>query len=180
VPFTLFVVFLLLWFNTRSLARSAIVLLAVPFSAVGAFWFLWVLGYNLSVAVWVGLIALLGVDAETGVFMLLYLDLAYDRAARAGAMNTREDLHEAIVAGAARRIRPKFMTVATMMIGLVPILWATGTGADVMKRIAAPMVGGIATSFLLELLVYPAIYELWRGRRLDPVPPIYSSLLSSK
>jgi len=134
----------------------------VPFSAVGAFWFLYALGYNMSVAVWVGLIALMGVDAETGVFMLLYLDLAFERAVREGRMTSRADLHEAIVAGAARRIRPKFMTVATMFVGLVPILWATGTGADVMKRIAAPMVGGIFTSFLLELLVYPAIYDVWR------------------
>jgi copper/silver efflux system protein len=162
VPATLFLVLLLLWFNTGSLAKSTIVLLAVPFSAVGAFWFLWALGYNLSVAVWVGLIALLGVDAETGVFMLLYLELAFDRARAEGGMRTRADLHEAIVAGAARRIRPKFMTVATMLIGLVPILWATGAGADVMKRIAAPMVGGIVTSFVLELVVYPAVYELWR------------------
>jgi Cu(I)/Ag(I) efflux system membrane protein CusA/SilA len=162
VPVTLFLVLLLLWFNTRSLAKSMIVLLAVPFSAVGAFWFLYALGYNMSVAVWVGLIALMGVDAETGVFMLLYLDLAFERAVREGRMTSRADLHEAIVAGAARRIRPKFMTVATMFVGLVPILWATGTGADVMKRIAAPMVGGIFTSFLLELLVYPAIYDVWR------------------
>jgi len=163
-PATLFLVLLLLWLNTKSLAKSLIVLLAVPFSAVGAFWFLYALGYNLSVAVWVGLIALLGVDAETGIFMLLYLDLAFERAVREGRMQSREDLHEAIVAGAARRIRPKFMTAATMFIGLVPILWATGTGSDVMKRIAAPMVGGILTSFLLELLVYPAIYEVWRWR----------------
>jgi Cu(I)/Ag(I) efflux system membrane protein CusA/SilA len=162
VPVTAFLVFLLLWFNTRSLAKSMIVLLAVPFSAVGAFWFLYALGYNLSIAVWVGLIALMGVDAETGVFMLLYLDLAFERAVREGRMNTRQDLREAIVNGAARRIRPKFMTVATMFIGLAPVLWANGTGADVMKRIAAPMVGGIFTSFLLELLVYPAIYEVWR------------------
>jgi len=176
VPVTLVLVLLLLWLNTRSLAKSMIVLLAVPFSAVGAFWFLYALGYNLSVAVWVGLIALMGVDAETGVFMLLYLDLAFERAVREGRMTSRGDLHEAIVAGAARRIRPKFMTVATMFVGLVPILWATGTGADVMKRIAAPMVGGIFTSFLLELLVYPAIYDIWRwtgrlkrGWREEPI-----------
>jgi Cu(I)/Ag(I) efflux system membrane protein CusA/SilA len=162
VPMTISLIFFLLWLNTRSLAKSMIVLLAVPFSAIGAFWLLYCLGYNLSIAVWIGLIALLGVDAETGVFMLLYLELAYDHAKREGRMNTRIDLHEAIVSGAARRIRPKLMTVATMFIGLVPILWATGTGSDVMKRIAAPMVGGIFTSFLLELVVYPAIYELWR------------------
>jgi len=162
VPITLCLIFFLLWLNTGSLAKSMIVLIAVPFSAIGAFWLIYALGYNLSVAVWVGLIALLGVDAETGVFMLLYLELAYEQAKRVGRMATRQDLHEAIVAGAARRIRPKFMTVATMFIGLVPVLWATGAGSDVMKRIAAPMVGGIFTSFLLELLVYPAIYELWR------------------
>ncbi len=162
VPVTLFCVVILLWLNTRSLAKTTIVLLAVPFSAIGAFWGLWLLGYNMSVAVWIGLIALMGVDAETGVFMLLYLDLAFDRAMDEGRMRTRADLHESIVAGAARRLRPKFMTVATMFVGLVPILWATGTGADVMKRIAAPMVGGIFTSFLLELLVYPVVYEIWR------------------
>jgi Cu(I)/Ag(I) efflux system membrane protein CusA/SilA len=139
-----------------------IVLLAVPFSAVGAIWFLYLAGYNMSIAVWVGLIALLGVDAETGVFMLLYLDLAYEEARRLGRMRNLSDLHEAIVHGAAKRLRPKFMTFATMCIGLFPILWATGTGSDVMKRIAAPMVGGIFTSFLLELLVYPAVYQIWR------------------
>jgi len=165
VPLTLLLIVVLLWLNTRSMTKSAIVLLAIPFSAVGAFWFLYLLGYNLSVAVWVGLIALLGVDAETGVFMLLYLDLAFGRALREGRMNSREDLHEAIMSGAARRIRPKFMTAATMLIGLVPILWSIGTGSDVMKRIAAPMVGGILTSFLLELVVYPAIYERWRWNR---------------
>jgi Cu(I)/Ag(I) efflux system membrane protein CusA/SilA len=137
-------------------------LLAMPFSAVGAIWFLYVAGYNMSVAVWVGLIALLGIDAETGVFMLLYLDLAYDEAKRSGRLQSLADLREAIVHGAAKRLRPKFMTFATTCIGLFPILWATGAGSDVMKRIAAPMVGGIFTSFLLELLVYPAIYEVWR------------------
>jgi Cu(I)/Ag(I) efflux system membrane protein CusA/SilA len=162
VPVTLFLIFALLWLNTRSMAKSMIVLLAAPFSAIGAFWMLYALGYNLSVAVWVGLIALLGVDAETGVFMLLYLDLAFERAIREGRMRTREQLHEAVVAGAARRIRPKLMTVATMFVGLVPILWSNGTGADVMKRIAAPLAGGILTSFLLELLVYPVVYEWWR------------------
>ena len=134
----------------------------MPFSAVGAVWFLYLLGYNMSVAVWVGLIALLGVDAETGVFMLLYLDLAYEQARRKGGCATLADLQEAIVHGAVKRLRPKFMTVATTFLGLVPIMWATGTGSDVMKRIAAPMIGGIFTSFLLELLVYPAIYEIWK------------------
>ena len=173
VPVTLCLIFALLWLNTRSVVKSLIVLLAAPFSAIGAFWLLYALGYNMSVAVWVGLIALLGVDAETGVFMLLYLDLAFERATREGRMGTREQLHEAVVAGAARRIRPKLMTVATMFVGLVPILWSNGTGADVMKRIAAPLAGGILTSFLLELLVYPVVYEWWRwhGRAIPDAEP---------
>jgi Cu(I)/Ag(I) efflux system membrane protein CusA/SilA len=162
VPLTLLLVFLLLYASTRSLPKALIVMLAVPFSAVGAIWLLYALGYNVSVAVWVGLIALLGVDAETGVFMLLYLDLAYEEARRAGKLNTREELREAILNGAVKRLRPKVMTVAAMGLGLAPILWSTGTGSDVMKRIAAPMVGGLATSFLLELLVYPAVYEIWK------------------
>ena len=162
IPFTVFLVFVLLYLNTRSLAKTAIVLLAVPFSAVGAIWFLYLLGYNMSIAVWVGLIALLGVDAETGVFMLLYLDLAYEKASREGRLRTLGDLQGAIVEGAAKRLRPKFMTVATMFVGLIPIMWATGTGSDVWKRIAAPMVGGIFTSFVLELVVYPAIFEIWK------------------
>ena len=162
IPFTVFLVFVLLYLNTRSLAKTAIVLLAVPFSAVGAVWFLYLLGYNMSIAVWVGLIALLGVDAETGVFMLLYLDLAYEKASREGRLRTLADLQATIVEGAAKRLRPKFMTVATMFVGLIPIMWATGAGSDVWKRIAAPMVGGIFTSFVLELVVYPAIYEIWK------------------
>ncbi len=162
IPFTLFLVFVLLYLNTRSVVKTAIVLLAVPFSAVGAVWYLYLLGYNMSIAVWVGLIALLGVDAETGVFMLLYLDLAYEQAMREGRLRTLGDLQAAIVEGAAKRLRPKFMTVATMFVGLIPIMWATGTGSDVWKRIAAPMVGGIFTSFVLELVVYPAIYEIWK------------------
>ncbi len=164
VPITLLIILALLYINTRSVPKTMIVLLAVPFSAVGAIWFLYFAGYSMSIGVWVGLIALLGVDAETGVFMLLYLDLAYEDAKRQGRMRTVFDLHEAIVHGAAKRLRPKFMTFATTCIGLFPIMWATGTGSDVMKRIAAPMVGGILTSFLLELLVYPVIYELWRRR----------------
>jgi Cu(I)/Ag(I) efflux system membrane protein CusA/SilA len=148
--------------NTKSITKTMIVLLAVPFSAVGAVWFLYLLGYNMSVAVWVGLIALLGVDAETGVFMLLYLDLAYEKAKREGRLRNISELRQAILEGAVKRLRPKLMTVATMFIGLIPIMWSTGTGADVMKRIAAPMIGGIFTSFMLELLVYPAIYEIWK------------------
>jgi Cu(I)/Ag(I) efflux system membrane protein CusA/SilA len=162
VPITLFLVFLLLYFNTRSGVKTFIILLAVPFSAVGAIWFLYLLGYNTSIAVWVGLIALLGVDAETAVFMLLYLDIAYNDARKKGEMHTREQLQEAIVHGAVKRLRPKFMTVAVMFMGLVPIMWSTGAGGDVMKRIAAPMIGGIFSSFLMELLVYPAIYWIWK------------------
>jgi Cu(I)/Ag(I) efflux system membrane protein CusA/SilA len=162
VPITLFLICVLLYINTGSMPKTLIVLLAVPFSAVGAVWFLYAAGYNMSIAVWVGLIALLGIDAETGVFMLLYLDLAYEEAKREDRMQTLDQLREAIVHGAAKRLRPKFMTFATTCLGLFPIMWATGTGSDVMKRIAAPMVGGIFTSFLLELLVYPAIYEVWR------------------
>jgi Cu(I)/Ag(I) efflux system membrane protein CusA/SilA len=162
VPLTLFLVFLLLYMNTRSITKTMIVLLAVPFSAVGAIWFVYLLGYNMSIAVWVGLIALLGVDAETGIFMLLYLDLAYEKAKKDGRLRNLEELREAILEGAVKRLRPKFMTVATMAIGLIPIMWSTGTGSDVMKRIAAPLIGGIFTSFLLELLVYPGIYEIWK------------------
>ncbi len=162
VPITIFIIFLLLYFNTRSVAKTFIIFLAVPFSAVGAIWFLHFLGYNTSIAVWVGLIALMGVDAETGVFMLLYLDLAYEERRAKGLMRTKDDLREAIVHGAVKRLRPKFMTVAVMFMGLVPIMWSTGAGADVMKRIAAPMIGGIFTSFIMELVVYPAIYEVWR------------------
>ena len=162
VPITIFIIFLLIYFNTKSAAKTLIILLAVPFSAVGAVWLLYLLDYNMSIAVWVGLIALMGVDAETGVFMLLYLDLAYYSMRDKGLMKTKEQLRHAIVEGAVKRLRPKFMTVAVMFMGLVPIMWSTGAGSDVMKRIAAPMVGGIFTSFIMELIVYPAIYEVWR------------------
>ena len=163
LPLTLFIIVVLLYLNTRSLIKVSIILLAVPFSAVGAIWLLYLLGYNMSIAVWVGLIALLGVDAETGVFMLLYLDLAYEERRSKGLMRSMSDLKEAIIEGAVKRVRPKVMTVATTFIALVPIMWSSGTGADVMRRIAAPVVGGILTSFLMELLVYPAIYQIWRG-----------------
>ncbi len=169
VPLTLFVVSFLLFMNTRSIPKTIIVLLAVPFSAVGAVWLLWALGYNVSIGVWVGLIALLGLDAETGIFMLLYLDLAFDERVARGAMRTREDLREAIYEGAVKRVRPKVMTVACAFFGLVPIMWSTGAGADVMKRIAAPMIGGLFTSFLMELLVYPAIYYRWKWRSVREV-----------
>ena len=162
LPLTGLLVMTLLYLNTRSLSKTMIIMLAVPFSAIGAAWFLYALGYNMSIGVWVGLIALTGVDAETAVFMMLYLDLAYDQARKDGRLRNLSDLQEAIKQGAVKRIRPKFMTVACMFLGLVPIMWSTGTGADVMKRIAAPMIGGIFTSFLLELVVYPAIYEVWK------------------
>jgi copper/silver efflux system protein len=162
VPLTLFLIVLLLYLNTKSAFETGLILLAVPFSAVGAVWLLYALDYNMSIGVWVGLIALLGVDAETAVFMLLYLNIAYKEAVQKGRMSSLADLQEAIHEGAVKRVRPKFMTVATMFTGLVPIMWATGAGADVMKRIAAPMIGGIFTSFLLELIVYPAIYEVWK------------------
>jgi len=173
VPLTLGLIVFLLYLNTRSATKTLIVLLAVPFSAVGAVWVLYLLGYHLSVGVWVGLIALLGVDAATGVFMLLYLDLAYEQARQEGRLQSLADLQQAIREGAVKRLRPKFMTVACTFLGLVPILWATGTGSDVMKRIAAPMVGGILTSFLLELVVYPPVYQIWKWnsemkRRLMP------------
>ena len=159
IPLTLFIVFLIIFMNTRSLTKTAIVLLAVPLSLVGAFWLIYLLGYNLSVAVWVGMIALAGISAETGVVMLLYLDVSYESMKRKGLMNTMGDLKEAIFDGAVKRIRPKIMTAAVIIAGLLPIMWSTGTGADVMKRIAAPMVGGVVTSVLMELLVYPVIYE---------------------
>ena len=162
VPMTLFLVMMLLYLNTRSAVKTMLIMLAVPFSAVGAIWLLYLLGYNMSIGVWVGLIALMGVDAETAVFMLLYLDIAYEHAAKQGRLKSLRDLQEAILEGAVKRIRPKFMTVAAMFLGLVPIMWSVGTGADVMKRIAAPMIGGIFTSFLLELVVYPVIYEVWK------------------
>lgn len=162
LPLTLFLIVLLLYLNTKSVAETFLIVMAVPFSAIGAIWFLYFLGYNVSIGVWVGLIALLGVDAETAVFMLLYLNLAYEKAKREGRMKSLADLQEAIHFGAVKRVRPKFMTVACMFMGLVPIMWSTGAGADVMKRIAAPMIGGIFTSFLLELIVYPAIYEVWK------------------
>jgi Cu(I)/Ag(I) efflux system membrane protein CusA/SilA len=162
LPITFLIIALLLYLNTGSAAETLIIFLAVPFSAVGAIWFLYFLGYNTSIAVWVGLIALMGVDAETGVFMLLYLNLAYHEMEAKGKMKSLADLRESIIQGAVKRLRPKVMTVGVMFMGLVPILWSTGAGADVMRRIAAPMVGGIFTSFIMELGVYPAIYEIWR------------------
>jgi len=162
VPITIFLIFVLLYLNTKSAVKATIVMLAVPFSVVGAVWLLYLLGYNVSIAVWVGMIALMGLDAETGVFMLLFLDLSYDDWVRQGKMRTKADLQEAILHGAVKRIRPKMMTVCAAMMGLMPILWSLGTGADMMKRVAAPMIGGLVTSFIMELLVYPPIYEYWK------------------
>jgi Cu(I)/Ag(I) efflux system membrane protein CusA/SilA len=171
IPITIVLIFGLLYMNTRSATKAGIVMLAVPFSAIGAVWLMWALGYNVSIAAWVGMIALMGLDAETGVFMLLFLDLSHDDMTKRGLMNTRGDLVEAIVHGAVKRVRPKAMTVAAAFTGLLPIMWSTGTGADVMKRIAAPMVGGLVTSFILELLVYPAVYLLWKGKGMPSGPP---------
>jgi copper/silver efflux system protein len=167
LPLTLLIIFALLYMNTRSTFKALLVMLAVPFSAVGAVWLLYALGYNISIAVWVGLIALMGLDAETGVFMLLFLDLSHDEAKAAGRLRTRADLVEAIIHGAVKRVRPKAMTVAAAFTGLLPILWSQSTGADLMKRVAAPMIGGLITSFLMELLVYPAIYFLWKKKEVS-------------
>jgi copper/silver efflux system protein len=171
VPFTLLLIFLLIYLNTKSLVKTFIVLLAVPFSLVGAFWLLYWLGFNMSVAVWVGLIALAGLDAETGVVMLLYLDQAWEKFRALGRMNTMGDLRLAVIEGAVQRVRPKAMTICAILFGLLPIMWSpvTQSGADVMKRIAAPMIGGVITSGLLELLIYPVIFVLWRQRYL-PLP----------
>jgi Cu(I)/Ag(I) efflux system membrane protein CusA/SilA len=166
VPLVLAIVVVLIRVNTESWVKTGIIMLAVPFSLIGAVWTLTLLGYHLSTAVWVGMIALIGVDAQTGVFMLLYLDLAYENARRIGKVRRLDDLRHVILEGAAMRIRPKFMTVATMMLGLLPIFWSTGPGSDLMKRIAAPMVGGTTSSFLMELLIYPVLYLIWRQREL--------------
>lgn len=166
VPLTVFLILLLMYFNTGSAVKTAIIVLSVPFSLVGAVWLLWLLDYNESIAVWVGMIALMGLDAETGVFMLLFLDLAYKEQVEAGRMRTEADLREAVIHGAVKRLRPKIMTVACGMIALMPILWSQGTGADLMKRVAAPMVGGLISSFLLELLIYPVIFYEWKKREL--------------
>ncbi len=171
VPITLFLIMLLLYFNTKSMVKTGIVLLAVPFSAIGAVWLLVALGYHMSIAVWVGVIALLGLDAETGVFMLMFLDMSYHEAEEKNQMKDQHDLTESIIHGAVKRIRPKMMTVVAAFSGLLPIMWAMGTGADVMKRIAAPMVGGLTTSFLLELVIYPVLYFLWRERRFKKTQP---------
>jgi len=163
LPLTLFIISFLLYMNTKSMVQTGIVLLSVPFSLIGAVWLLWAMGFNISIAVWVGMIALMGLDAETGVLLLLFMELAYKQAVEENRMNTIKDLKEAIIQGSVRRLRPKMMTVMAAFVGLLPIMWSDGAGADVMKRIAAPMVGGLLTSFLLGLLVYPAIYYIWKA-----------------
>jgi Cu(I)/Ag(I) efflux system membrane protein CusA/SilA len=162
IPITLAIIFFILYINTQSITKVLIVLLAVPFSLVGAIWLLYLLGYHLSVAVIVGLIALAGLDAETGVVMLLYLDIAYHKAQKEGRLLTYRDTEDAVMEGAVQRLRPKLMTVLAILVGLAPLMWGTGTGSEAMKRIAAPMVGGVITSFLLELFIYPSIYLLWK------------------
>jgi Cu(I)/Ag(I) efflux system membrane protein CusA/SilA len=164
IPLTILIIFVLLYLNTRSAVKAGIIMLAVPFSLIGAIWLLYLLGYNISIAVWVGMIALMGLDAETGVFMMLFLDLSYHERLSQGRLKTYADLEEAVIHGAVKRVRPKIMTVMAMFMGLIPIMWSMGTGSDVMKRIAAPMIGGILTSFLLELLVYPPLYATWKWR----------------
>jgi len=171
VPVTLLIIVLIIYLNTRSFVSTAIIMLSVPLALVGSFWLLYLDGYNLSVAVWIGLIALAGVSAETGVVMLLYLDLAYDQWKREGKMRTAAELRDAIYHGAVKRVRPKAMTAAVIIGGLVPILWSHGAGADVMKRIATPMIGGIVTSTIMELVVFPAIFFIWRSRRLKDSAP---------
>ncbi len=188
IPFTLLIIFVLLYMNTKSLVKTAIVLLAVPFSLIGAFWLLYILGYNMSVAVWVGLIALAGLDAETGVVMLLYLDHAWEKFKAEGRMTSMRDLHDAVIEGAVGRVRPKIMTVSAILFGLLPIMWSSVTqaGADVMKRIAAPMIGGVVTSAILELLIYPVIYVIWRRHELpdrteeEPAPIVPPEIVPSR
>ncbi len=167
IPLTMVIIFVIIFINTKSLIKTAIVFLAVPFSLVGAIWLIYLLGYNMSIAVWVGIIALAGLDAETGVVMLLYLDQAYRGfQAQAACSGNRNDLADAVYEGAVKRVRPKIMTISVIVAGLLPILWSHGTGADVMKRIATPMVGGVVTSGIMELLIYPIIFYLWRSTKL--------------
>jgi Cu(I)/Ag(I) efflux system membrane protein CusA/SilA len=180
VPITLLLILLILYIHTRSLVKTLMVLSAIPFALVGSIWLLDLLGYNWSVAVVVGTIALAGLAAENGVVMLLYLDLAYDSWTARGRMATFSDLREAVDHGAVQRIRPKMMTVAATFFSLVPILWATGTGSDVMKRIAAPMVGGVFTSFVAILIVFPALYFVWRGIGLETTPLFVSARESDR
>jgi Cu(I)/Ag(I) efflux system membrane protein CusA/SilA len=167
VPVTLVLIFVLLFMNFKSIPETLIILLSIPFAMTGSIWFLWLMGYNLSIAVWVGIIALAGLAAQTGTVMIIYLDEAFHAYQRAGRMNTQHDLFEAITYGAVQRVRPKLMTVCMITFGLVPALWAHGAGAEAIQRIAAPMIGGLITSTILTLEIVPAIYSLWRGRQVQ-------------
>ncbi len=166
IPLTILIIFVIIYINTESVVKTGIVFLALPFAVVGSVWLLYLLNYNLSIAVWVGVIALAGISAETGVVMLLYLDVAYENFLKRGALKTRLDLADAVYEGAVKRVRPKVMTVCVIIAGLLPIMWSHGTGADVMKRIAAPMVGGVVTSALMELIIFPIVFYLWRSHKL--------------
>lgn len=175
IPLTIILILIIIFISTRSYVKTAIIILAVPFSLVGSFWLLYILGYHMSTAVWVGLIALAGLDAETGVVMLLYLDLSFNRWKEEGRLKGLPDLHEAVREGAVKRLRPKIMTVGTTLVGLLPILFSTGVGSEIMKSIAAPMIGGLVTSTVLELAIYPAVYLLWKKRGLAKEWPSYQS-----
>ncbi|MGE0369978.1 MAG: efflux RND transporter permease subunit, partial [Candidatus Dadabacteria bacterium] len=166
LPLTIFIIFLLLYINFSSVTESLIVLFTVPFSLIGSVWILYLLGYNMSIAVWVGIIALAGLAAGTGIVMIMYLDESYERRVRNGSMKTEKDLDEAIMEGAVQRVRPKMMTVATTILGLMPLMWSMGAGADMVKRIAAPMVGGLVTSTVLTLIIIPVVYSFWKGKEL--------------
>lgn len=179
IPMTLFIIFVIIYLNTKSLVKVAIVFLAVPFSLVGTFWLLYLLGYNISIAVWVGIIALAGLDAETGVVMLLYLDVALKEWKEKGLLTGLKALKDAIHHGAVKRVRPKIMTASVILAGLAPIMWSHGTGADIMKRIAAPMLGGVVTSVLMELAVYPVIYYLWRSWEMKKQAKLEGRLLEN-
>ena len=166
IPLTILLIAFLLYLNTSSWIKTAIVLLAVPFSLIGAVWLMWLLGYHISIASWVGMIALMGLDAETGVFMLMYLEFAFEDRKKKGLLRNESDLVSSIVEGAVHRVRPKLMTVGALFMGLIPIMWSNGAGADVMKRIAAPMISGLITSFILELLIYPVLFFEWRAKEM--------------
>ncbi len=166
IPLTIVIIFVIIFINTQSVTKTGIIFLALPFSLVGSIWLLYLLEYNMSIAVWVGIIALAGVSAETGVVMLLYLDVAYDDFLKRGILKSRNDLADAVYEGAVKRVRPKVMTICVIIAGLLPIMWSHGTGADVMKRIATPMVGGVVTSGVMELILFPIVFYLWRSRKL--------------
>jgi copper/silver efflux system protein len=167
IPITLALIFVLLYMNFKSIPETLIILLSIPFAMTGSVWFLWMMDYNLSIAVWVGIIALSGLAAQTGTVMIIYLDEAFHAYQKAGKMNNQHDLFEAITYGAVQRVRPKLMTVCMITFGLVPALWAHGAGAEAIQRIAAPMIGGLVTSTILTLEIVPAIYSLWRGRQVQ-------------